>query len=183
MQKLIFVLLASIIALTTNAQSELTFKPFKVDISAGYALPTTGVSGTNGGFILSVEPKYALSDYLTLGIKAEAAISISRNSVSDDNIQASGSYLATADYYFGTNTLRPFAGIGLGIYSHASAYVNSSDEIASKTNFGGAPRIGIEIAHFRAAVEYNFAGKVDNYNKSYIGIKMGVLIGGGPVEY
>jgi hypothetical protein len=183
MQKLFIALIAILAVSTTKAQTELTFKPFKVDISAGYALPTTGLTGTNGGFLLSVEPKYAVSDHLTFGIKAETAISISRTAVTGDNIHGVGSYQATADYYFNTNKVRPFAGIGVGFYTHASTYVNSTDEIESKTNFGGTPRVGIEVAHFRAAIEYNFAGKVGYSDKSYVGIKLGVLIGGGRVDY
>ena len=183
MKKLFVIILYAFSAgINAQAQSELTFKPFKFDISAGYALPSSGTSGSNGGFLLSLEPKYALSDFLTLGIKAETAISITRNSMTDDNVQGSGSYLATADYYFSTNTIRPFAGAGIGIYTHASTYVNSIDEVTSKTKFGGSPRVGIEVAHFRAAVEYNFAGKVGDFRKDYIGIKMGVLIGGGRIE-
>lgn len=164
----------------TNAQSELTFKPFKVDISAGYASSAEG-SGNHGGFLFSVEPKYAVSDQFTLGVKAEIALAIT----GDENtgtVKGTGSYLATGDYYFNTNALRPFVGAGVGIFTHASADIGSSEEIKGTTKFGYAPRLGIEVAHFRAAFEYNFAGKAAGVSKNYIGIKMGVLIGGGRIN-
>ena len=39
------------------AQSESELKPFKIDVSFGYAIP--GGSGAKGGVLFAVEPKYA----------------------------------------------------------------------------------------------------------------------------
>lgn len=158
----------------------MTFKPFKFDISAGYASYSAG-SGNNGGFLLSIEPKYAINDQITFGLKAETAISITGDE-NNGTVKGSGSYLATGDYYFSTNTVRPFVGAGIGVFTHASADIGSSEDIQGTTKFGFAPRLGVEIAHFRAAVEYNFAGKVGDVSKNYLGVKMGVLIGGGRIE-
>lgn len=106
-----------------NAQTELTFKPFKVDIALGYALPSG--SGSKAGLLVAVEPKYALNDNLTLGLRMETAVTAQGSVVNDElkegEVKASGSYLATADYYFNTNRFRPFVGGGAGLYTNASA--------------------------------------------------------------
>lgn len=171
-----------------NAQST-AFKPFKVDLATGYAVP--GGKGSKAGVVLAIEPKYAINDNITLGLRMEAAIT-ARGSVSSDGqsaeaeVKGSGSYLATGDYYFNTNKFRPFAGLGLGIYRLASAAVDTDSEgdpvIESGTKFGGAPRVGFEFGHFRTAVEYNVAGKTGKINNNYLSVKLGFFIGGGRIK-
>ena len=87
-----------------------------------------------------------------------------------------------------------FAGAGAGIFSLASAEI-SSDEgaVSGGTKFGGMIRGGVEMSHFRIGIEYNivpttkFAGFDNNGDPAsltskngYLGIKLGVCIGGGP---
>jgi len=132
-------ILASVIS--SNAQSTV-FKPFKVDLALGYAMP--GGSGSKGGVLFAVEPKYAVNDNIALGLRMEAAVMARAvtNSTGDEftgDVKASGSYLLTADYYFNTNSFRPFAGIGTGIFSNAAVAVNSGtaeSEVAASTKFG-----------------------------------------------
>ena len=61
---------------SSKAQSERSFKPFKFDISAGCALPVDAASETSG-FLISFEPKYAINDQVSLGLKIETAVSAS----------------------------------------------------------------------------------------------------------
>ena len=184
----------------SDAQHLSALKPFKVDLSAGYAIP--GGTGSKGGVLFVVEPKYAVMDKLAVGLRMEAAL-VARFGGYDQNgdpmdvsVKASASYLATADYYYTSNySFRPFSGIGAGIFSLASIESNSgSGEVSAGSKFGGMIRSGIEISHFRFAVEYNIVPKTtftgyDNggnlksgltSNNSYIGIKLGVCFGGGP---
>ncbi|MEI9943008.1 MAG: hypothetical protein WDN26_02195 [Chitinophagaceae bacterium] len=149
--------------------------------------------------MFAVEPKYAVSPMLALGLRMEVAV-VARFSGYDTNgdetdvtVSGSGSYLATADAYFSDNySFRPFAGAGGGIYTLASADSNS-DDISSGAKFGGMVRAGFEMRHFRVGLEYNFVPKstFDSYDmngdpakltskNSYIGFKVGVCIGGGP---
>lgn len=171
----------------TNAQTEQTFKPFKVDIALGYAIPSG--SGSKAGGLLAIEPKYALNDNLTLGLRMEMAATAQGTTVNNEfkegNVKASGSYLATADYYFNTNRFRPFVGAGAGIYTNASADLGeatTSADVQKANKFGFAPRAGFEFGHFRTAVEYNVAGKSGSLNHNYLGIKLGFFIGGGRYE-
>jgi outer membrane protein X len=166
----------------------------------GYAIP--GGKGSKGGVLFAVEPKYSVMSSLALGLRMEGAV-VARFSGYDDNgnpndvsVKASGSYLATGDYYFSDNySFRPFAGAGAGIFSLASVETNStSGEVSAGTKFGGMIRAGFELSHFRLGLGYNlvpkttFEGYDENGNltsgltskNSYIGIKLGVCLGGGP---
>jgi outer membrane protein W len=185
----------------TNLVKAQTFEPFKVDIAAGAAIPSG--TGSKGGVLFAVEPKYAVMDQISVGLRLEAAIT-ARGAVASDGSSASGkvaassSYVATGDYYFNNNTFRPFAGIGAGIYSLASADFDTNDQggdvsgIASATKFGGLIRAGFELKHFRLGVEYNLIGSsketVTDFQgntlgtittkNSYLGIKLGFFLGG-----
>ena len=183
MKKLFVATLLIGLGLFSQAQDG-TFKPFKFDIALGYALPSG--TGSKGGVLIAFEPKYALNDQITLGLRWEgavtAAVSIDANGEAvKGEAKASGSYLLTTDYYFGTNKLRPFAGIGAGLYNNAAVDINS-EEAKTSHKFGFAPRVGFEYGHFRTAIEYNIAGKTEHYNNNYLGIKMGFFIGGGRLE-
>ena len=196
-----FLILAfgTIVSVSATAQSGSDLKPFKVDVSLGYALP--GGSGAKGGVLFAVEPKYAVQSQIAVGLRMEAAV-IARFSGYDADgypnnasVKAAGSYLATGDYYFSDNySFRPFAGAGAGIFSLASAEINSDEgAVSGGTKFGGMVRGGVEMSHFRIGIEYNivpttkFAGFDNNGDpatltskNSYLGIKLGVCIGGGP---
>ena len=192
-------ILSSTITLSAKGQDAVHLKPFKVDLSIGYAIP--GGEGTKGGIVLALEPKYAVIPNLAVGLRMEGAIIAKFNGYDQDGnamdtkVKAAGSYLATGDYYFTNNyALRPFAGAGAGIFSIAGIEVNSSSEnISGGSKFGGMVRAGIEAGHFRIGLEYNIVPKTTfegydsngNYvtgltsSNNYIGIKIGACIGGG----
>lgn len=199
MKKLLFVS-AIMIAATTGAfaqDEDGERKPFKVDISLGYAIPTGGGTGSSGGVLFAVEPKYAITSAITLGLRLEGAVTVSgidgSGTVNDNaTAKAAASYLATGDYYFTENDFRPFAGVGVGLFQTAGVDVNSTNEnIAEGSKVGGMVRGGVEYKHLRAGIEYNLVGKTtvpsssstanDGYTikNGYLGIKIGVLIGGG----
>ena len=184
-------------AAASFAQEEGEFKPFKVDVSLGYAIPTGGTGG-KGGVLFVVEPKYAVMHQLSVGLRLESAVMLSGVNLSSgtynesSTAKASASYLATADYYFNNNDFRPFAGAGAGVYSTAGVEINSNNSnVAAATKFGGMVRGGFEYKHLRFGVEYNLVPKNtvppssntanDGYTvqNAYLGIKLGVCIGGG----
>ncbi|HVG15464.1 MAG TPA: outer membrane beta-barrel protein [Chitinophagaceae bacterium] len=185
MKKMSWTLLFAFAALLSNAQEKI-FKPFKVDIATGYAIPSG--KGSKAGAVFAIEPKYAVNDNISLGLRLEAAVTargyVSNGQEFSGDVKASASYLATGDYYFNTNKFRPFAGVGAGIYSLASANFETTeefneDEINTGSKFGFAPRAGFEYGHFRTAIEYNAIGKTGNINNNYLSIKVGFFIGGG----
>src|SRR5437870_5288121 len=123
MKKLLFSTLLLGGVFFANAQST-AFKPVKVDFAVGYGMPAG--SGSSGGVIIALEPKYSINNNITLGVRLEGAI-LARASYDPNSGTAkadarfSGSYLATGDYFFNTNSFRPFVGVGVGLYSTAAA--------------------------------------------------------------
>jgi hypothetical protein len=199
MKKMYLMAVITIAAINVNAQ-ESDLKPFKVDVSAGYAIP--GGIGSKAGVLFVIEPKYAVRSNVSLGLRMEAAV-IARAGGRFDatgaalniTVKASGSYLATGDYYFSDNySFRLFAGAGAGIYTITGAAVTGSGSQNSGTGskFGEMIRAGFEASHFRLGLEYNIvpkstlngfntsgaATKIDSKN-GYMGIKFGVCFGGG----
>jgi hypothetical protein len=180
-----------------------SYKPFRVDISTGAALPQG--SGAKGGVMFSVEPKYTFLGMFSVGLRMEAAL-MARGYVSSDgstssgNVMGSASYLATYDYYLTKVIFKPFVGAGTGIYNLASASFSDNSQnttvaaSGASSKVGGMVRSGFEFHHFRFAVEYNFIGSTnqtitDNNTGAKVGtattkngycsIKIGILLGGG----
>lgn len=193
MKKVLFSILMLTGVMVASAQS---FKPFKVDLSTGWAIPSG--KGAKGGLIFVVEPKYAVIPNLSVGLRLEGAImargsSDNQGNVESVDVKASGSYLATGDYYFTNNTVRPFAGVGVGLFSLAGASAdNTNGGVSAGNKFGGMVRAGAEIGHFRVGVEYNIVpntdimdatgAKIGTAKNGYIGIKLGAVIGGGRIS-
>jgi hypothetical protein len=199
MKKICILSFIAIAVISVNAQ-ESDLKPFKVDVSAGYAIP--GGIGSKAGVLFVIEPKYAVLSNVSLGLRMEAAV-IARaggrfnatGAALDVTLKASGSYIASCDYYFSDNySFRPFAGAGAGIFTIAGAAVTGTgtQSSGSSSKFGEMIRAGFEASHFRLGLEFNIipktnldgfdangaATKVDSKN-GYIGIKFGVCFGGG----
>ncbi len=191
--------------LTASAQE---YKPVKVGLGLGYASP--GGDGAKGGVLLYLEPAYRVNDALAIGLRLESAIiargvtvtSGSTSVSSDAEVKANASYTVNGQYYFSNNTFRPFAGVGLGIYSLASASVSvsgggsSASASADASKFGFYPRLGFDLGHFTMQVEYNIipsttseftvssgtsgTSVISSESKnSYLGIKAGFFISGG----
>ena len=177
--------LLCIFSLTMQAQDEgsgdRVFKKFKVGVSFGYAIPQTSQgAGRNAGALFVIEPKYAVMNQLSLGIRLEGAAMVNvDNQGETGKAQVNASYLATGDYYFTDTKLRPFIGAGAGMYTYAN--VTSEDDISSvndvptTSSFGFMARGGFEFGHLRLGVEYNFVQD----KSGYLGLKLGVVIGGG----
>lgn len=203
MKKLLLLVTTIIVSISIKAQ-ESTLKAFKVDVSAGYALPTSSGNGdrAKGGGVFVVEPKYALTNNISIGLKMETALFVKIGGVDiagqdlDHSVKGIGCYLASGDYYFNDNySFRPFVGTGAGLFRIANAEVSSFDsepiiEVSSK--LGGMIRGGFEAKHFRIGVDFNFvpASKFNSTDNSgsvtvvqlkntYVGLKLGICIGGG----
>jgi outer membrane protein X len=197
MKKIVLSILLLATVAIANAQYE--FKPFKVDVSLGYAIP--GGEGAKGGVLFVVEPKYAVIPEVSVGLRIEAAVMArgradATGANSEVDVKAAGSYLATGDYYFTSSSVRPFAGLGLGIYSLAAASTEDDGaSVSSGSKFGQMVRAGVELSHFRVGVEYNIVPKTTmeyinstgvktttSMKNGYIGIKLGFCIGGGKID-
>lgn len=179
MKKTITFILSAVIIHSAAAQAEKSsgriFKKFKVDVSLGYAKPQS--SDTKAGVVFAIEPKYAVLEQLSVGIRMEGAglASIDANG-EKGKVRILASYLATSDYYFTNNKFRPFAGAGAGIFSMASIDIEGTNEsIPVSSKFGFMARTGFEYGHLRLGLEYNFLKE----KAGYFAIKIGACIGGG----
>ncbi len=185
MKKLLSILTALFLffSVTTLAQDSKTgdriFKKFKVDVSLGYAMPQeSSGSGPKAGALFVIEPKYAVMDELSVGLRMEAAVMANIDAAGEKgSAKANASYLATGDYYFSNNKFRPFAGAGAGIFTFASVDLSQdvSGSIPVSSKFGFMARGGFEYGHLRIGAEYNFVGD----KMGYLGLKIGAVIGGG----
>ena len=104
MKKFFTLAAAIIIVQCAGAQkgnsTERIFKKFKTDVSVGYAISQGSGSqtGTKGGVLFAIEPKYAVLDALSVGLRMEAAVTanIDVNGQSG-SAKANASYLLTGD--------------------------------------------------------------------------------------
>lgn len=178
MKKTLTFLLVLLATQLAFAQEEKTgtriFRKFKTDVSIGIAIPQG--SGIKGGLIFVIEPKYAVLDQLSLGLRLEGA-TLANVAAGGGRGEVRGlySYLATGDYYFSNNKFRPFAGAGAGIFTLEGIIEDNGEEIQSASEYGFITRAGFELGHFRMGAEYNFLKN----KKGYLGIKIGAVIGGG----
>lgn len=204
MKKIQLLLLITVAAISVQAQD---YKPVKVGIGLGYASP--GGSGAKGGVLFYLEPAYRVNDKIAVGLRLESAVmargvDISGTSAStavELDVTANGSYTVNGQYYFSNNSFRPFAGLGFGIYTIASAKssttstTSTSSVSVSANKFGFYPRFGFDVGHFTMQLEYNIVPSTKSTaiivtgtststiasesKNNYLGIKAGFFFGGG----
>lgn len=201
MNRILLLLALSILSLTSysqdysDVQEPIEYKPFRVDFMSGIAfIPSNIISG---GIIFGVEPKYALSPRINSGIRLHGAglvrsfykLNLNTQEV-QANASAMGSALLTTDYYFLTQEIRPFAGIGTGMYWYQTASFKGDagantdpTETKAGSKFGVMTRAGLEAYHIRFSVEYNFVGKSGRTKNSYLGVSAGFYLGGGKKKF
>jgi len=146
--------------------------------------------------LFTMEPTYRVSDRIAVGFRMEAIGFVSMAGSTNSSL---GSMGLNGHYYFDMTSLRPFCGLGIGLYNPSNNVIMSSTDTKNQRNgLGIYPRIGLEFGHMRLMLEYNFIQKMNDYispefnpqmpgaqghyemvNKSYFSIKIGFFIGGG----
>jgi len=174
-----------LMTLPLAAQNE--YRPFKMDV--GFLLGEANEHSI-GLIAPYLEPKYNINNHFTLGMRVEYVF-YRKDEFIDYNpedpyltdLDAVGwtfSSLLTADYYFNDHYIRPFVGIGAGVYymyiNKENNYIPSFSE--NGLAFGYAPRVGFNIGQFRFACEYNFINSHE-FTLDYLSLKIGFEIGGG----
>lgn len=191
----------SVLVLAAFSATAQEFKPFKINLSVGYAKPAG--PGASGGILASLEPKYGLSDRIDLGLRLELAVMARAYQIDGDDaegeVKGAGSCLLTGNYLLSDGNFRPFVGAGVGLFSVGSSGFTvtngmgvTNGDVAGGNKFGGMVRAGFKAGHFVLGLEYNLVrsttgflttvpGTNVNYesNNSYFGVKLGVDIGGG----
>ena len=168
---------------------------FRVGLDFGYV-----PAGGGGGGMISLEPKFNLTDNMNVGLRlgiAGIVKDIQEGSItSTAKVSANSSFAGTYDYYFykSGSTFVPYIGAGIGYYSLANVEVDdstSSEDInpAVIGEMGALVRAGFEWGKFRMGVEYNLVpdSDIENLNgdkigivsNAYLGIHVGFFVGGG----
>lgn len=136
------------------------YQPIRVDL--GVEVPWTPSLGA-AGFGLVLDGKYLITDNIGVGLRltgnVQLGASVGENSASASAI-AGASYLLKGEYYLGNAGVRPFAGLGIGLYSIASASSSETADSASASGGGGTffglmPQIGVNFGILRLAAAYN----------------------------
>ncbi len=179
----IIVLSLLIFVVSTALKAQVT--PFKFEIGGLYGIPADKDAYTAGvGFY--AHPSYYLGDKIDVGVKAEFVV-IGSADVAGANVSISaiGSYLATCNYYFTVSKVRPYVGVGAGIYTLGSASVTDNLGNSAEINFGDkygvAPKVGLDLGHFTLNVAYNMIFGLEEglADKNYLTAGIGVFFGGG----
>ena len=181
--KRLIIAVVMVCGVALSAQSQ-EFAPFRVDGGVGYGIPFT--DGYDGGVLLYVEPKYAVTDKISVGVRWEGSLFAGAGLEGEKaSVKLNSSYMATGDYFFNSNRFRPFAGLGLGAYSMAGASVDASVsgvgsasiEVDGTTSFAALLRAGFDFSHLIVTASYNIAFAEKSF--SFLGVTVGFYIGGG----
>ena len=180
-----------LLVITAAAAVAQEYKPFRVGVGLGYANP--GGEGAKGGILAYLEPGYRVNDMILANLRIEGAV-VARGFADADaggasidmDVAAIASYTLNGQYYFSNNNFRPFAGLGLGIFSLAAQEITvESDQgdvtakIAAESKFGFYPRIGFDAGHFTLSLDYNIIPETNGIKNNYLGIRFGGFFGGG----
>jgi len=189
----------AVAALGATARAEAqNYQPVRVDTTLVIAYAAGDVSAYGGG--LAIEPKYNLTDQLSLGLRFEAVGMVSQSITPSlvggldlsMSARAAVSFLAKADYYLTTSNARPFLGLGAGFYNVGRADSGTSGATTAEAfrGFGLFPQFGVNFGGFRMAVGYHVllggeqtlvvAGLPTNValSKNYVAFDIGGTFGG-----
>lgn len=184
------VLLVMVAATTSVSAQE--FKKFRVGLGLGFG--SGSGNGSGGGVLVALEPGYRVSDQILVNLRLESAL-IGRGysntvpSTGSIDITSIGSYTLNSQYYFSNGTFRPFAGIGLGLYSLGKVKIKDNNQPIElgkdESKFGFYPRVGFDLGHFNVTVDYNIVGSTSidgvngSFSNNYFGVRLGAFFGGG----
>ncbi|NME69418.1 outer membrane beta-barrel protein [Flammeovirga aprica] len=174
MKKLTFILLLSIISLTSFAQDKLISVGFGGGISGMYAKKNqTDYSGVGGNFFLNAY--YNITPKLSIGAEYEGTIGVlAPSKIDSKNFEAtamrniSGKVL----YHFGESSIRPFVGLGVGKYTIVPGKFNAADpnpefdvaNLPEASSIGFSPEVGVDLGWFQLAALYHIVPNLEFKN-------------------
>jgi len=186
MKCILLLLLTSLCYVVDATAQQRQFKPFKVELASGIGIPSSG----RVGYLLALEPKYALTDQISIGLRSESLVIYQKPFANLTTIGtlAIRSYSLTGDRYVELGGRKRLSlGMAAGIYQYALGTANYEDyksltrDAFSAVQFGIAPRLGLELSHLKLGVDYNVVLRRSNQpvRINYVSAKVGLVIGGG----
>jgi hypothetical protein len=171
----------------------------QIRVDTGMTGSSVGVSDRNAvGFVAEI--KVNAHDNIAIGGRVEIAVMFGGNVGAEElPFGLAAAALVKSEYLVGTGVVRPFAGIGAGLYSMGSHTIVSDpngDSGISTTSgryFGVAPEVGLDVGRLRLAVTYNAilgtsvehrqtSGGIEHresLSQSYLSFEMSFRFGGG----
>ncbi|NOS94262.1 MAG: outer membrane beta-barrel protein [Cyclobacteriaceae bacterium] len=189
-----YMIIYCLMLVTINASYAQEYKKLKVGLGFGYAL--AGGENSESGLLYSIEPAYRISDKISIGIRAEAAI-IKRGGLSrfpsTMDFASISSFTVNGQYFLNSSAIRPFVGAGVGVYSFGAyttvvtilGQTNQKVSVSypSESVFGFYPRVGFDFGHLSVSADYNIVASSKNdvaeLTNSYLGFRVGFFFGGG----
>ena len=171
-----FFFLVILCCLQLSAQAQKLQGGFKADINGGYAIPTEGF-GVKPGVMFTVEPHYYVTDNFVAGVRLEGAL-LGYQAQSDDELFSFfGSSILTGDFYLSKSNVKPFIGMGAGLYTRHYIFEDYTGESLYTSGYGAIKlgfmgRAGFEIGHIRLTGSYNVVAA----NFSYAAFTIGYVI-------
>jgi len=147
------------------------------------------------GIVAFAEPKVTIGPSITAGIRFEGD-ALFGGSITEDaedlevGMSTRAALLLRGEYFIGSNSTRPFVGLGFGRYTIAntSASGTGSASIQASNNFGVAPELGFAFGNFKLSAMYHFvggetlveidAGEPKTISNNYLGILMSFRVFG-----
>lgn len=152
--------------LESSAPIETTFKVRKQPLIVvhtglaglwGYGMETFGVGAV-------LEPKWNITDSIAAGMRFDGGVTfggrIAPEGTSSFALGASAATLLKGEYLFFDSGVRPFVGLGAGMYILANQSVSAGNSGAGVAQSGGrffgvAPQLGIDFGGVRLGATYN----------------------------
>jgi len=182
------------------AESE-HYEQIRVDM--GMTGSSVAVSDRNGvGFVAEI--KVNAHDNIAIGGRVEIAVMFGGSLGAEElPFGLAAAALAKGEYLLGTGPVRPFAGLGAGLYSMGSHTIvsdpNGGSGISTTSGryFGVAPEVGLDLGRLRLAMTYNAilgtsveyrqtSGGIEHresLSQSYLSLEMSFRFGGGKKHF
>ncbi len=176
MKKFILLSTSLLFTLSISAQAP-SYVDFEWDIvNFGFLFSTAEES--NVGSYNSTEVRYNATDNFALGFGFGFSNVLNEPEGSNIDIDNGYSYIIGEYYLYGNSGQRPFAGLGLGINTQSTTFVNGDPgSNSTSTSSFFAPRIGYEFNHVRLTAQYGIAPRSNHSN--FFSLSAGITLWGG----
>jgi hypothetical protein len=187
-----------LVALTADAAAEAEHYE-QVRVDGGLIGSIAAVDDRNGAGFVS-EIKVNVHDQIAVGARVEIAVHFGGR-VDDEELPfgMAAAGLLKGEYLVGTGPVRPFAGLGAGVYSMGSHTIvdeaDGTSGISTTTGryVGVAPQVGVDLGPVRLAAIYHAilgtsveyrqtSGGVEHresFSPSYLSLELSFRFGGG----
>jgi hypothetical protein len=154
--------------------------PLRIDIGMGAVI---GLPHVDVGFALSVDPKWSVSDHMAAGLHLEKSHFFSSDE--DDESHYEVHLLQpTVELYALDGSIRPFLGLGLGLYKLQEGGVLSfyAADSEKALTLGLGAQVGVELGRYHLSGTFHLLQQsvqiAEDELRAYVSIDHGFRFGG-----